>query len=79
MNMMSICNIKIFGAAMSACPDVPLKMQKLRKSQINLPSGMDPGLFIGKGGTFMKELKAKCCIADVGIHFLYIIILSALN
>lgn len=52
--------------AISSTPNIPLKQQQLRVSQIQLPSGMDPASFIGKGGNFMKELKAKCCVQGIG-------------
>jgi len=54
------------GEAISSTPNIPLKQQQLRTAQIQLPSGMDPASFIGKGGNFMKDLKARCCVQGVG-------------
>lgn len=50
----------------SSCPGIPIKQQLLRGAVLYLPAGMDPAAFIGKNGSFMKELKSRCCVHGVG-------------
>merc|ERR1712194_588677 len=45
---------------------IPIKEQLLRSASIDLPPDVEPAAFIGKNGSFMKELKARCCVHGVG-------------